>query len=118
VPNADVVKAVHVVMQEYDKIRRVSIGQEELKKAKDYIKGKALIGLESSSAMASFVGDQALLYGEAVPIQKVLRRIEAVSASDIQRVAKTIFTDQRLNLALIGPDGQKAELKRVLKFSH
>jgi predicted Zn-dependent peptidase len=116
VPTKDVVRAVTIIMREYDAVRRFAVSPDELRKAKDYLKGKALIGLESSNAMAGFVGDQALLYGKAVPINEILQRVEAVSASDVRRVATTIFRENRLNLALIGPRGKERELKRALRF--
>ena len=116
VPNKDVDRAVSVIMQEYDTIRKFRVKPDELKKAKDYIKGKSVIGLESSSALAGFVGDQAMLYGRAKTINEILKRIEAVTASEIQSVAKMIFKENRLNLAVIGPGGSESKLKKVLKF--
>lgn len=117
VPNKDIVEAIRIIMTEYDHIRRFKVKPDELRKAKDYIKGKAMIGLESSSAVANFVAEQALTYGKVQPVESILKNIEAVTAVDIQKVAKTIFTEQRLNLALIGPKGQEAAVKRVLKFN-
>lgn len=117
VPNKDLIKAVSLILSEYKKIRDIKVGGDELKKAKDYIKGKVLIGLESSDAQASFVADQAILHGKAEPADVLLKKFDAVTAADIQRVAKTIFRNDRLNLAVIGPKGQEAALKKVLKFT-
>ncbi|KKU48735.1 hypothetical protein A3H10_02800 [Candidatus Uhrbacteria bacterium RIFCSPLOWO2_12_FULL_46_10] len=117
VPNKDVDRAISVIMQEYDTVRKFRVKPDELKKAKDYIKGKSVIGLESSSALAGFVGDQAMLYGRALAIDEILKRVEAVTVSEVQSVAKTIFKANRLNLAVIGPKGEEAKLKRNLKFN-
>lgn len=116
VPNNHVVQAVDIVMKEFDSIRKFKVKPEELQKAKDYLKGKSLIGLESSSAMANFVGDQALVHGKAEPIDTILKRFDAVTANDVQKVAQTIFKNNRLNLALIGPGGNEKELRKVLQF--
>jgi predicted Zn-dependent peptidase len=117
VPNKDIVKAIKVVMDEYEKIKNFKISAEELAKAKDYIRGKTLIGLESSNAMASFVADQALSYGQVKTSEQILKRIAEVTVEDVHKVSKTVFQNNRLNLAIIGPSGKKAQLQKALKFS-
>lgn len=116
VPNKDVARAVEIIMNEYKTLRHTAVDADELRKAKDYIKGKSVIGLEASNAVAGFVGEQAMLYGKAIQIDAVLKRIEAVTAAEIKAVAKTIFKNNRLNLALIGPGGKEAALKQRLHF--
>ncbi len=116
VPNKDVVKAAALIMEEFERTRREKVSADELKKAKDYMKGKILIGLESSNAVANYVADQALTYGNAEGPHALVKKIDAVTAEDILRVAKTIFVNNKLNMALIGPRGDEAALKKVLKF--
>ena len=116
VPNKNVAEAVKIVMDEYATIRRQKITADELQKAKDFITGKMLIGLESSNALAAFIGDQALMYGEVKTVSEILQKIKAVTINDMYAVAQFIFKNNRLNLALIGPGENKNKLQRVLEF--
>lgn len=116
VENQRVEKAVISILKEYKKITRQKISQAELKKAKDYTKGSTLLEMESSDAQASFVGFQELLTNEILTLEQKFAKIEAVTVSDIQRVAKNIFRPEKLNLALIGPFKDKAKFEKILSL--
>lgn len=116
VPNKDVVKAVEIIMQELRKVKDTGVTEDELKKAKEYIKGKTLMGLESSSAMANFIGDRVLMYGKPVTVEELFAKLEKVTAKQIQDLANELFVNKTLNLTIIGPRGKEKELKKVLKF--
>jgi len=114
VNNQKVEKAIKTILSEYKKIASVKISQAELKKAKDYIKGSSLIGMEASDERASFVAFQELLTGKILTLEQKLAKIEAVTVDDIQRVAQDIFRPEKLNLALIGPFKNKEKFKKIL----
>lgn len=104
---SDVEEAIKVILGEFDKIRANPPPLEELRRAKDYARGKMVLGLEDSFKVASFYTSQELLRKEIETPQEMLAKIEAVTAQDIQRVAKDIFRNQKLNLAVIGPFKEK-----------
>lgn len=109
-------KVIETILKEYRKLCKVKVSEEELKKAKDYIKGKTVLGLESSDALASFYGSQELLKNEILTVEEIFKKIDKVKAIDIMRVAKDIFKDEKLNLAVIGPFENKEQFKKLLKF--
>lgn len=109
-------KVIETVLKEYGKLCRVRVPDKELKKAKDYIKGKMVLGLESSDAQASFYGSQELLTGEILSVEETMKRIDKVKSSDIMRVARNIFRNDKLNLAVIGPFKDNKQFKELLKF--
>lgn len=117
VPNKDVVKAVKIIMSELRKVKDEGVTSDELKKAKEYLKGKTLMGLESSSAMANFIGDRVLMYGKPVTTEQLFKKVEAVTTKQVQTLAEELFINKTLNLAIIGPKGKEKELKKVLRFS-
>ncbi|MBM3250713.1 MAG: insulinase family protein [Candidatus Nealsonbacteria bacterium] len=116
VDNKNVEKAILTILKEYKKISREKIPSSELKKAKNYIKGKMTLNLESSDALASFYGVQELLEGKLLTPEEIYAKIDKVSSNDILRVTKDIFQPQKLNLALIGPFNNKERFQRLLKF--
>lgn len=116
VDNSKVAKAIQSILKEYQKISEKKISQEELRKAKDYIKGSSLLEMESSDEQASFIGFQELLTKKVLTLESKFAKIEAVTVNDIQRVAKDLFRLEKLNLALIGPFKNKSKFEKLLKI--
>ena len=108
---------IKTILKEYNKLTKVKVSEKELRKIKDYLRGKIILGMESLDAQASFYCTQELLRNRILPIEEIIKEIEKVKASDIMRVAKDIFKEERLNLAIIGPyKGREEEFKKLLKF--
>jgi len=103
IENKNIEKAIAVILREYKKISQVKVSAGELKKAKDYMKGKAALELESSDAKASFYAGQELLENRILAQEEIFKKIDKVAASDILKAARDIFSPKNLNLALIGP---------------
>lgn len=110
-------EAIRVILDEYQKIASEKVPEKELRKAKDFIKGRTELALEDLSAVAHRIANDFVLRGEVFDPQKELKKYEAVSAEDIQRVAKDIFKNEKLNLAMIGPHAENEEqIRELLKF--
>ncbi|MBI4090056.1 MAG: insulinase family protein [Candidatus Kerfeldbacteria bacterium] len=102
----------------WDELRAVptsGVTEEELKRAKEYVRGKIILSLEDSDEIADWVGKQLLLQGRVeTPEQKIVR-LQRVSAADIRRVARQVFQKSRLNLALIGPYRSGQEFGKLVR---
>lgn len=95
--------ALGAVMAELRRISDDLVGDEELTRAQEYMKGRLVLRLESTGAMATYLGEQHLLTGQILEPQQVIDHIEAVTAEDVRRVARQTFAEQPLSLAAIGP---------------
>ncbi|MBI2041801.1 MAG: insulinase family protein [Candidatus Nealsonbacteria bacterium] len=115
VDNKNVEKAVAIIAKEYKRISREKVSPKELKKAKDYTKGKMALLLESSDAIASFYGIQDILEKNVLTPEEIYDRINKVSAADILKAAKDIFRLENLNLALVGPFKDNETFKNIIK---
>ncbi len=116
VDNNNVKKAIKIILEEYKKIAQEKIGEKELKKAKDYIRGSAVLELESSDEVAIFFGAQEILTNNILTPKQKLDKIEAVTIDDVYKVANEIFRPENLNLALIGPYKNSKEFEKLLKL--
>ena len=116
VNNKKCLEAITIILDEFKKVKEEKISAEEIKRAKDYIKGQTNIALESSDAVASFVANQEINTGKILTPREKFAKIDKVTADDLQRVANDIFVDNKLNLALIGPFKNKKAFERILKF--
>ena len=115
VDNKNVFKVVSTILKEYKKIARTKVSREELKKAKECLKGRTALLLESSDALAYFYGIQELLRKEILTAEQIYDKIDKVSSADIQKAARDIFQPQNLNLALVGPFEDKKPFERLLR---
>lgn len=113
-----VVDAIEVMMQEYQKVSSGTLGitDEELKKAKEYLKGHLVLELEDSRSVASYYAHQELLEKEMLNPADVLKEVDAVTKDQVEHVGKEYFVERGLNLALIGAFSDKEKLESLLKL--
>jgi len=116
IPHKEVFKVVNLILEEYKNIRDKKVSKEELQKAKDYIKGNLILGLESSDALASFYAFQELLTGKILTLKEKFEMIDKVDREDVKNVAEELFQPKNLNLALIGPHKDAQSFKKILKI--
>ena len=109
-------EAVEAILAEFKHLRTDLVPALELQKAKDMISGRLMLGLESSDEIAEFFGFQEVLKKKLATPEELLERMNKVTAKDIQRVAREIFTGERLNLALIGPWKDGKVFQKILKL--
>ncbi|PIW76658.1 MAG: hypothetical protein CO001_00140, partial [Candidatus Portnoybacteria bacterium CG_4_8_14_3_um_filter_40_10] len=116
VDNKRVEDAIKVILDEFKKTKEQKIPEKEIQKAKDHIRGATLLSLESSDEVASFLGGQEVLKKEILLPEEFFKKIEKITAADLQRVAREIFRPEKLNLALIGPFKEKERFEKLLKI--
>ncbi len=73
------------------------------------------MGLESSDAVAEFIGSQAIMHKEVLSAGKIEEKLLAVSSKDIMRLAKKVFDAEKLNLAIIGPHKSDKDFAKACK---
>lgn len=116
VDNARFLQAISLIMKELKKLKTARVPKKELRKAKEYLKGKLKLSMETSEAQASFYGLQELMLEKILTVEEVCSKIEAVTNDDIMRVAHDLFINKRLNLAAISPEKEEGKVKNLLSF--
>ncbi len=109
-------EAIKVILVEFGKIAAEKVTERELKKAKEYIKGKVILSWEDSRTVAFAYGSDELLEGEVRSLKDYLKRIDEVTAEDIKRLAQFLFANSKLNLAVIGPFKDKDRFQKLLRL--
>jgi predicted Zn-dependent peptidase len=96
--------ALEVVRVELDRLREQPATAEELERARENVKARIILALESSSARMHRLGSS-LLYG--LPLlepDELVERIDAVTLDDLAALAHELWAPERLSAAGIGPD--------------
>ena len=89
--------------------------EEELHKAKEYTKGRLLLRLEDSRAVATWLATQELLQGHVSTPEQAVQRIDDVTAADVARVAQNLFCRENLRLAVVGPHRSDKQFHKLLQ---
>ncbi|MFH0837814.1 MAG: pitrilysin family protein [Patescibacteria group bacterium] len=108
--------AIEAILHEYQLITKEPVSEAELKKGKEFMKGKIILRLEDSEEYAHMMGKQALLYPTVRSMDEILRKIDAVSIEDIQRVARTLFAEEKMKMAMIGPFDDEKHFAGLLRY--
>ena len=109
--------AVEAVMGELHRVCDETVSDAELTKAREYAKGRLLLSLESTNALAGFYGEEELLTGRIREVDEVLTAVDRVSPDDVQAAARRTFADKPLHLAAIGPFDDADALTRLINWS-
>lgn len=111
-------EAISVILDEHGKIaRRTShVGKGELTKAKEYLKGHMVLGLENSKSVAYFYAAQELLEKKIDSPDEVMKKLDAVTVEQIENAAKKYFVEKGLNMAIIGNFEDRQMFENLLKL--
>lgn len=110
--------ALTTILQELKKIKKHGVQEKELKDAFDQIKGRLMISLEDSFAVAEYmVTQEAFKVEGAQDLKTILKHYEKVTTKDIQRVARDLFKKESMALTLVGPFKDKKHFQKIVDRS-
>lgn len=111
------IKALEVILKELNRMKSEPVSRGELGRAKEYYRGQLLFALEDTMSHMLWLGEKTIIGEKNFSINKILKKIDAVSPADIMRVSKDIFKEGSLNLAIIGPIKEEGRLKEALHLA-
>jgi predicted Zn-dependent peptidase len=100
--NEAVSELIDVVVAELRLLRDTTVGETELRRAKDHLKGSLMLNLESTSSRMSHLARQEIYRDRTDTLDQMLAAIERVSVDDIQRLAHVFFADGALGATVLG----------------
>lgn len=111
-------EAVEVIISELSDLRdgKKKIKRDELKKAKEIIKGHMVLDLEDSRSVSIYYAAQDILEKEILNPDQILDKIDKVTEEDVESAAKKYLVGKGLNLALIGDFTDKQKFERQLSL--
>lgn len=100
------------LLAELEDIKNKPVSQAELDEAKNEILSETVQSRETAFGRGEEIADAVIRYGDAAYADKQLAAIQAVTAADIQRVAKSLFADQqRVTIRFQSLDGKPKDAK-------
>jgi predicted Zn-dependent peptidase len=115
VDNNKIVDALDLILKVLAKVSAAGVKEDEFKRAQEYYMGQFLLGLEDTMDQMLWMGGGVISNDKVKSMEDVIKKIKAVTRTDIKRVAREILNPQRLNVAIIGPmtQDQQKELRAL-----
>jgi len=107
-------EALQAILEELSRLRDEPVPETELNKAREYLKGRLVLGLEDSFSQTAWVASQALLMERIKTPAEVLQAYDTITVADVQAIAQKIINPARYSLAAVGPFGDGAALGKLL----
>ena len=95
-------EVLDLTVAELSRMKSEPVSEDDLRRAKDQIKGNMVLGLESSSSRMSSLARQQMYHGRFFSADEITSEVERVTAADIQRLAQELFQPEQLTLTLLG----------------
>jgi predicted Zn-dependent peptidase len=97
-------QVLELVHAELDRLGEIGITEREMAVAKGHLRAETLLALEDSGARMSRIGSSLLVYGEVLPVEDLLRLVEAVTLEEVAVLAGRLAAEPR-TLSVVGPSG-------------
>ena len=98
-------RVIKSIMSEMHEAAATRVSDEELRRAKDHLKGSIVLGLESTSSRMANLARQETYFGRFMSMDEMLQRVEQVTAEEVQALAQRFFQPKQIAVAMLGPLG-------------
>ena len=102
------------MLEEFRRFKDDPVGEEELLRGKNHLKGSLLLSLESTSSRMGNLARQFIYFGRFWGLDEIVQAIDAVTPEAVRDVARDFFRPERLALTAIGPlNGMRIHRKEL-----
>lgn len=95
--------AMELILKELKDIRTDGVKEDELRRAKDQLKGNLLLSMESVNTRMSRLAKSQMYLGKVVPPEDVVERVNRVTHNDIIELARQMLSTDKFSMATVGP---------------
>ena len=95
-------EALSSIVHEFRDLKENRVPDEELRRAKDHLKGSFVLGLESTSSRMGNLARQELYFKRFFSLDEMLKSIEKVTADEVQKLARQFFDPKQTSVAMLG----------------
>jgi predicted Zn-dependent peptidase len=96
-------RVLRSIAGEFARLKKEPVAPEELRRAKDQLKGSLVLSLESPGARMSNLARQEIYFGRFFSVEELHSSIEAVTAEDVQQTALEFFQPHKIAATVVGP---------------
>ncbi len=102
------IQVVQLVMEQFRRLKNEPLPADELRRAKDQLRGNLLLSLESSMSRMSNLARQQMHFNYFFGMQEILDKVEGITEDQVLAMANQLFQPERVAVTLLGRlDGVK-----------
>lgn len=117
VDNQKVVATIKLVLSELERIKLKKVTSGELKRAKEFYLGQLMLALEDTMDQMFWIGEPTTTLNKIFHVDEIIKEVEKVNIDSLQEVSNTIFKQDKMNFAVVGPlEKQKEDIIKTLKI--
>ncbi|HUQ90077.1 MAG TPA: pitrilysin family protein [Bryobacteraceae bacterium] len=111
---ASVPELLRLVLVEFRDLKDNLVTDEELRRAKDNLKGSLMLGLESTGSRMSHLARQFIYFRRFSTMDEITEAIEKVQAEDLRTLANEYFQTEKIAMTVLGRlNGFKMEREQL-----
>ena len=95
-------KVVESVMRELREVKAGELSEDEVKRAKDQLKGSLMLSLESSMARMSNLARQEMYHDRFMGMDEIIERVQAVTRESVVESANEMFQTDKIAVTVLG----------------
>jgi predicted Zn-dependent peptidase len=99
--------ALAITAEQIADVAAGNLSERELERAKENLKGRILLSMESTSTRMNRLGKSLITDSELLSLDRMVAEIDAVDAASVAALAATLLAPERLSAACIGPDEER-----------
>jgi predicted Zn-dependent peptidase len=108
-------RVVDSILAEFRELKSEVIPTEELRRAKDQLKGSLMLSLESSTSRMSNLARQEMYFKRFFSLDETIEQIESVAAEEVCEMANMLFHPDKLAITVLGNlDGLKLSREHLV----
>jgi predicted Zn-dependent peptidase len=96
-------RLIQSVLAEFRNLKEQLVTEEEVRRAKDHLKGALLLSMESTGSRMAHIARHFLYFGRFFSVDELISQLESVTRQDIQHVAQEFFLSGRIAATVLGP---------------
>jgi predicted Zn-dependent peptidase len=95
-------QVIRSIMEEFRDLKTNLVTSEELRRAKEHLKGSLILSLESTNSRMTNLARQQIFFGQFFSMEELLAAIEAVTPEQVLELARESFVPDQLSLTVLG----------------
>jgi predicted Zn-dependent peptidase len=108
-------KVVDSVLAEFRELKSEPIAADELRRAKDQLKGSLMLSLESSTSRMSNLARQEMYFKRFFSLDETIEQIESVKGEEVCEMANCLFRPDKVAVTVLGNlDGLKLSRENLV----
>lgn len=109
-------RALALIAREVRRLKDDLVGPRELARAREYILGQLRLSLETPSSQMMWIGENLVSYGRSITAEEAADAVRAVTARDVQALAREFLSGARMSLSVVSPELEAGDEPRLLKI--